>query len=93
MFPLSRPNEGHHDAEHNAINRFNPNTGMIEPFVRSPFIQVGAPTRPLLGCALNGVPATVARHSRGRVSEAGREFPVFHMQSVGVTRPSAALRH
>ncbi|KAI0659225.1 major royal jelly protein-domain-containing protein [Cubamyces menziesii] len=25
--------------EHNAINRFNPNTGMIEPFVRSPFIQ------------------------------------------------------
>ncbi|KAI0372030.1 hypothetical protein BV20DRAFT_964722 [Pilatotrama ljubarskyi] len=25
--------------EHNAINRFNPNTGMIEPFVRNPFIQ------------------------------------------------------
>ncbi|KAI0330309.1 hypothetical protein GY45DRAFT_761613 [Cubamyces sp. BRFM 1775] len=25
--------------EHNAINRFNPSTGMIEPFVRSPFIQ------------------------------------------------------
>ena len=30
-----------YDVEHNAINRFNPNTGMIEPFVRSPFIQVG----------------------------------------------------
>ncbi|OJT01736.1 hypothetical protein TRAPUB_7792 [Trametes pubescens] len=25
--------------EHNAINRFNPKTGMIEPFVRNPFIQ------------------------------------------------------
>ena len=28
------------DVAHNAINRFNPSTGMIEPFVRSPFIQV-----------------------------------------------------
>ncbi len=27
-------------AEHNAINRFNPKTGMIEPFVRDPAIQV-----------------------------------------------------
>ena len=30
----------HPTAEHNSINRFNPRTGLIEPFVRDPAIQV-----------------------------------------------------
>ena len=33
-----------HRAEHNGINRFNPRTGRIEPFVRDPAIQVSCPS-------------------------------------------------
>lgn len=30
-------------AEHNAVTRYNPATGMVEPFIRDPAIQVGLP--------------------------------------------------